>query len=175
MATTTTDVRSLRELYVDHLKDMYSAETQITKALPKVIKKVTSPDLKQGLENHLHETMKQVERLERIFSSLDASPRGKKCVGMEGVLEEGKEAMSEKMASPDLMDAALIGACQKVEHYEISAYGTIREFAKLLGEQEAVDLLSQSLEEEKAADEKLSQVGMNIVNMEALENSAENM
>ena len=173
----TTTIESLRELYIDHLKDMYSAENQITKALPKVIKKVTEPELKHGLEKHLKETNKQVERLERIFQSLDASPRGKKCIGMEGVLEEGKEAMAEKMDSPDLMDAALIGACQKVEHYEIAAYGTIRAFAKLLGEDEAVDLLTQSLEEEKAADEKLTEVGMNIVNLDAMqeEDSKERM
>jgi len=125
----TAEIRSLKELYTDHLKDIYSAEQQITKSLPAVIKKVTSPELKKGLEDHLKQTMTQIERLERIFDSLEKSPRGKKCVGMEGVLEEGKEAMAEKMASPSLMDAALIGACQKVEHYEISAYGTVLAFA----------------------------------------------
>ena len=165
----TTEIESVRDLYIDHLKDLYSAENQITKALPKVIKKVTSPELKKGLEDHLKETMKQVERLDRIFESLEKSPRGKKCVGMEGVLEEGKEAMAEKMSSPDLMDAALIGGCQKVEHYEISAYGTVRAFAELLGENEAVDLLTQTLEEEKAADAKLTELGMNIINLEAMQ------
>ncbi len=163
-----TEIESLKELYVDHLKDLYSAENQITKALPKVIKKVTSPELKKGLESHLKETLKQVERLDRIFASLEKSPRGKKCVGMEGVLEEGKEVMAEKM-SPDLMDAALVGGCQKVEHYEISAYGTVRAFAELLGEDEAVDLLTQTLEEEKAADEKLTQLGMSMINLDALQ------
>ena len=172
----TTKIESLRKLYIDYLKDMYSAENQITKALPQVIKKVTEPELKKGLEKHLKETMHQIERLEQIFQSLDGSPRGKKCVGMEGVLGEGKETMAEKMTSPDLMDAALISACQKVEHYEIAAYGTIRAFAKLLGEDEAMDLLTQSLEEEKAADEKLTEVGMNIVNLDALqEDSRERM
>ena len=164
----TAKIESLRDLYVDHLKDLYSAENQITKALPKVIKNVTSPELKKALENHLKETMKQVDRIEQIFSSLDGSPRGKKCVGMEGVLEEGKEAMAEKMPA-DLMDAALIGGCQKVEHYEISAYGTVRAFAELLGEDEAVDLLGQTLEEEKAADAKLTELGVNIVNLEAMQ------
>ncbi len=164
-----TEIKSLKDLYIDHLKDLYNAENQITKALPKVIKKVTSPELKEGLEGHLKETMKQVERLDRIFESLEKSPRGKKCVGMEGVLEEGKEAMAEKMSSPDLMDAALIGGCQKVEHYEISAYGTVRAFAELLGEDEAVDLLTQTLEEEKAADAKLTELGMNIINLDALQ------
>ena len=113
----TTEIESLRDLYVDQIRDLYSAENQITKALPKIIKKVTSPELKKCLEDHLEETIKQVERLDRIFEAADISPRGKKCLGMEGVLDESKEVRTEKMASPDLMDAALIGACQKVEHY----------------------------------------------------------
>jgi ferritin-like metal-binding protein YciE len=165
----TTEIASLRELYVDHLKDIYSAENQITKVLPKVIKKVTSPELKQGLEDHLQQTMNQIKRLDQIFKSLDCSPRGKKCVGMEGVLDEGKEAMAEKMSSPGLMDAALIGGCQKVEHYEIATYGTVRAFAKLLGEDKAVDLLTQTLDEEHAADAKLTGLGVNLVNLEAMQ------
>ncbi len=168
-----TEIESLRDLYIDHLKDLYSAENQITKALPKVIKKVTSPELKNALDNHLKETIKQIDRLDQIFESLDSSPRGKKCVGMEGVLEEGKEAMAEKMSSPGLLDAALIGGCQKVEHYEIAGYGTVRAFAVLLGEDEAVDLLGQTLEEEKAADAKLTELGVNRVNQEALETIAD--
>jgi ferritin-like metal-binding protein YciE len=165
----TTEIETLRELYVDHLKDIYSAESQITKALPKIIKKVTSPELRQALEDHLKQTMDQIKRLDQIFESLDGSPRGKKCVGMEGVLEEGKETLAEKMSSPDLMDAALIGGCQKVEHYEISAYGTVRAFAELLGEDEAVELLTQTLEEEHAADAKLTVLATNIINLEALQ------
>jgi len=165
----TTEIETLRELYVDHLKDIYSAESQITKALPKIIKKVTSPELRQALEDHLKQTMDQIKRLDQIFESLDGSPRGKKCVGMEGVLEEGKETLAEKMSSPDLMDAALIGGCQKVEHYEISAYGTVRAFAELLGEDEAVELLTQTLEEEHAADANLTVLAMNIINVEALQ------
>jgi len=165
----TTEIESLRELYFDHLKDIYSAENQITKALPKIIKKVTSPELKQALEDHLKQTMNQIKRLDQIFESLDGSPRGKKCVGMEGVLEEGKEVLAEKMSSPDLVDAALIGGCQKVEHYEISAYGTLRAFAELLGEDEAVGLLNQTLEEEHAADARLTVLAMNIINVEALQ------
>jgi ferritin-like metal-binding protein YciE len=167
-----TEITSLKELYVDHLKDLYSAENQITKALPKIIKKATSPDLKQGLEDHLKQTMGQVERLDQIFKALEHSPRGKKCAGMEGLLAEGEEVMTEKMAAPDLMDAALIAACQKVEHYEISAYGTARSFANQLGEKEAVGLLTQTLEEEKAADKKLSQIGLGHVNHEALQEHA---
>ena len=165
----TAEIETLKDLYIGHLKDLYSAENQITKALPKIIKKATSPDLKKGLEAHLEQTMNQVERLNQIFEALGTNPRGKKCVGMEGVLEEGKEAMAEKMSTSDLMDTALIAASQKVEHYEISGYGTARAFARLLGENEAVTLLSQTLEEEKAADEKLTQIGMNIVNIEALQ------
>jgi ferritin-like metal-binding protein YciE len=162
------EIESLRDLYTDHLKDLYDAENQISKALPKIIKKVSSPELKKGLEDHLKETTEQIERLEQIFKSMQDRPRGKKCVGMEGILEEGKEIMSEKMPA-DIMDAALIGGCQKVEHYEIAAYGTVRAFAELLGEDEAINLLSQSLEEEKAADAKLTQLAMNTVNLEALE------
>ena len=143
--------------------------------MPKIIKKVTAPDLKKGLEDHLDQTMNQVGRLNQIFEGLGLNPRGKKCVGMEGVLEEGKEAMAEKMASADLMDAALIAASQKVEHYEISGYGTARTFAKLLGEDEAVNLLSQTLEEEKAADEKLTKLSMNIINIDALQGQATGM
>jgi ferritin-like metal-binding protein YciE len=165
----TAEITSLKELYIDHLKDMYSAESQITKALPKIIKKVTSPDLKKGLEDHLKQTLTQVERLDQIFKALASSPRGKKCAGMEGLLAEGDEVMTEKMAAPDLMDAALIAACQKVEHYEISAYGTARNFANLLGEKEAVGLLSLTLDEEKAADKKLSQIAMSHINPEALQ------
>jgi ferritin-like metal-binding protein YciE len=165
----TSEIESLRDLYVDQLKDLYSAENQITKALPKVIKKVTSPELKQALEKHLQETVKQVDRLDQIFESMATSPRGKKCVGMEGVLDESKEVMSEKMASPDLMDAALTGGCQKVEHYEISAYGTTRAFAVLLGEDKAVDLLTQTIEEERAADAKLTELGVNMINPRAVE------
>jgi len=165
----TAEIETLKDLYIGHLKDLYSAENQITKALPRIIKKVTSPDLKKGLEDHLDQTMNQFGRLNQIFEGLGLNPRGKKCVGMEGVLEEGKEAMAEKVSSTDLMDAALIAASQKVEHYEISGYGTARAFAKLLGEDEAVNLLSQTLEEEKAADEKLTKLGLNIINIDALQ------
>lgn len=165
----TTEIQNLKDLFVDHLKDLYSAETQITKALPKIIKKATDPNLKQGLEDHLKQTMNQVDRLDQICKALGSSPRGKKCAGMEGLLMEGEEVMTEKMATTDLMDAALIAACQKVEHYEISAYGTVRTFADLLGEKEAVGLLSQTLEEEKAADDKLSKIAMSNVNFKTLQ------
>jgi ferritin-like metal-binding protein YciE len=159
---------SLNELYVDHLKDMYSAETQITKALPRMAKKATSPDLKAAFEAHLQETQGQIQRLEQIFQMLEKSPRGKKCAGMEGLLEEGKEVMSEDIA-PEVLDAALIAAAQKVEHYEIASYGTARAYARLLGDNAAVDLLTQTLEEEVRADEKLTDLAETGINVEAME------
>ncbi len=159
---------TLHDMYVEHLKDIFSAETQITKALPKIIQTVTSPELKKALEKHLKETEGQVDRIEQIFQSLDASPRGKKCVGMEGVLEEGKEAMAEEYASPELMDSALIGGCQKVENYEICGYKDVIHTATLLGDTKAVDLLTKSLHEEEAADQKLTELSENIITPEAV-------
>lgn len=160
---------TLQDMYVEHLKDMYSAENQITKALPKMIDTVTSSALKKALENHLKETENQITRIDQIFQSLDASPRGKKCVGMEGLLEEGKEAMAEEFASPDLMDSALIGGSQKVEHYEICGYKDLIHMAELLGDDKAVELLTKSLHEEEAADQKLAQLGENIITPETVQ------
>jgi ferritin-like metal-binding protein YciE len=149
---------SLKELYIDHLRDIHNAENQIVKTLPKVINKITAPRVKKGLEVHLKETLRHIERLDQIFEKLGRNPRGKRCVGMEGVLQEGSEAMAEKMEMPELMDAALIGACQKVEHYEISAYETVIAFAEWLGESAALRLLHKTLDEEKAAEAKLTQL-----------------
>ncbi|MEO6062616.1 MAG: ferritin-like domain-containing protein [Thermoflexales bacterium] len=160
---------TLHDSYVDHLKDIYSAETQITKALPKVIQTVTSSELKKALEKHLKETEGQVARIEKIFQSLDASPRGKKCLGMEGVLAEGKEAMAENFASPDLMDSALIGGCQKVEHYEICGYKDAIHMAELLGYDTAIEPLTKSLHEEEAADQKLAELGETIITSETVQ------
>jgi ferritin-like metal-binding protein YciE len=159
---------SLNKLYVDELKDIYSAETQITKALPRMIKTATSPELKAAFEAHLQETYGQIERLEHIFETLEKSPRGKKCVGMEGLLEEGKEVMGEDI-DPEVLDAALIAAAQKVEHYEISSYGTVRAYAQLLGDSTAIDLLALTLEEEVGADEKLTHLAESGINLEAME------
>lgn len=159
---------TLHDMYVEHLKDMYSAENQITKALPKIIQAVTSSELKKALEKHLRETEDQVARIEQLFQSLDASPRGKKCVGMEGVLEEGKEAMAEEYASPDLLDSALTGGCQKVEHYEICAYKDLIHMAELLGDSKGVNLLTKSLHEEEAADQKLAELSENMITPEAV-------
>ncbi|HEU4415447.1 MAG TPA: ferritin-like domain-containing protein [Candidatus Angelobacter sp.] len=161
----TMEMQSLRDLMVDELKDLYSAENQILKALPKMIKKATSPDLKQGFEKHLRETQGHVERLEKIFTELDASPRGKKCKGMEGVIADGKELMEEG-AEPEVMDAGLIGAAQHVEHYEMAGYGCVRTYAELLGLDNIARLLQKTLDEEKATDEKLTELARNI-NVEA--------
>jgi ferritin-like metal-binding protein YciE len=160
---------TLHDSYVEHLKDIYSAETQITKALPKIIQTVTSSDLKKALEKHLKETEGQIARLEQICQSMDVSPRGKKCAGMEGVLAEGKEAMAENFASPDLMDSTLIGGCQKVEHYEICGYNDAIHMAELLGYDKAIDPLTKSLHEEVAADQKLAELGKTIITSETVQ------
>ena len=151
----------LRELYIDELKDLYSAETQLVKALPKLAKAASSEELSQGFEEHLEQTKGHVERLEKIFESLDESPKGKKCAGMEGLIKEGSEVMEEDYEGA-VMDAGLIGAAQRVEHYEIAGYGTASEFATLLGEEEHASLLNQTLEEEKETDEKLTELAKTI-------------
>src|SRR4029450_7374193 len=151
----------LKELYIDELKDLYSAENQLIRALPKMAKAANSEDLREGFEAHLEQTKEHVQRLEQIFKSMDESPKGKKCVGMEGLVKEGSEAIEEDFEDA-VMDAALIGAAQRVEHYEIAAYGTVCEFAKVLGENEHASLLEQTLEEEKETDEKLSELAKDI-------------
>lgn len=153
--------QGLREVYIDQLKDLHSAETQLVKALPKMAKAASSEELRDGIEEHLEQTKGHVERLEEIFEALDERPKGKTCVGMEGLLKEGKETMGEDFEGP-VMDAALIGAAQRVEHYEIAAYGTAREFAQVLGESEHVHLLEQTLEEEKETDKKLTALAKEI-------------
>jgi ferritin-like metal-binding protein YciE len=153
--------QALQELYVDELKDLYSAETQLVKALPKMAKAANSDELRQGFEEHLEQTRGHVKRLEEIFESLGESPKGKKCAGMEGLVKEGSEIMDEDFEGA-VMDAALIGAAQRVEHYEIAAYGTAREFANLLGHSEHSSLLEQTLNEEKETDEKLTELAKDI-------------
>ncbi len=145
------EMETLKDLLVEELKDLYSAEKQITKALPKMIKAASSEDLKKAFKTHLAQTEKQIERLERIFTELEEKPGGKKCKGMEGVLEDGKELMEED-AEPEVMDAGLIGAAQHVEHYEIAGYGCVRTYANLLGLKNISKLLEQTLEEEKQTD-----------------------
>jgi ferritin-like metal-binding protein YciE len=151
----------LKELYVDELKDLFSAESQLVKALPKMAKAAASEELRQGFEEHLEQTKEHVARLEKIFKALDESPKGKKCVGMEGLIKEGSEVIGEDFEDA-VKDAALIGAAQRVEHYEIAAYGTASEFARILGESEHVSLLEQTLEEEKETDQKLTEFAKEI-------------
>jgi ferritin-like metal-binding protein YciE len=151
----------LKELYIDELKDLYSAESQLVKALPKMAKAAASEELRQGFEEHLAQTKEHVARLEKIFEALDESPKGKKCMGMEGLVKEGSEVIGEDFEDA-VKDAALIGAAQRVEHYEIAAYGTASEFARILGESEHVSLLEETLEEEKKTDQKLTELGKEI-------------
>ena len=152
---------SLRELYIDELKDLYSAETQLVKALPKMAKAASNDQLRQAFEEHLRQTSEHVSRLEQIFEALEEKPTGKKCVGMEGLVKEGSEVMKEDYGD-EVKDAAIIGAAQRVEHYEMAGYGTVRVFAELLGETEHVSLLEETLNEEKEADEKLTQLAEEI-------------
>ncbi len=152
---------SLRQLYVDELRDLYSAETQLVKALPKMAKASSSAELRQAFEEHLRQTSEQVSRLEQIFEMLGEKATGKKCLGMEGLVKEGSETMQEEYGDA-VKDAAIIGAAQRVEHYEIAGYGTVRAFAELLGENEHISLIEETLDEEKQADEKLTQLAEQI-------------
>jgi ferritin-like metal-binding protein YciE len=153
--------QALKELYIDELKDIYNAENQLVKALPKMAKAANSEELRTGFEQHLEQTRGHVQRLEQIFKELGEKPSGKKCKGMEGLVAEGQEMMGEDFED-DVMDAALISAAQRVEHYEIAAYGTVRTYAELLGEDTAVQLLEQTLEEEKETDQKLTDMASEI-------------
>ena len=157
---------TLRKLYEDTLKDLHSAERQIIEALPRMIKATSNEQLKGALEEHLEVTEEQLGRLDAIFEEMGKKGQGKRCKGMEGLLEEGKELLSED-AEPEVLDAGIIAAAQKVEHYEISGYGTACAYARLLGEGEAERLLSTSLEEEKEADEKLTELAVSEINVEA--------
>ena len=159
---------SLRELYVEELKDLYSAENQLLKALPKMAKKAASPELQNAFNKHLKETEGQIQRLERIFEKLDEKPKGKKCKAMEGLVEEAQEMMSE-FDDPEVLDAGLIAAAQRVEHYEIAGYGTVRTYARLLGDEQAAKLLQQTLDEEGKTDKLLTQLAENSINIEAMQ------
>lgn len=160
------NVDSFRKLWVHELKDLYNAENQLLKALPKMSAKATNPDLKAAFDEHLEETRGQVKRLETIFKSLDYGPRGEKCAAMEGLVEEAEDVF-ETVDDPDVLDAALIAAAQRVEHYEIAGYGTARAYAEQLGETEAERLLRETLEEEGAANEKLNMLALNQINLQA--------
>jgi ferritin-like metal-binding protein YciE len=161
-------VESLQELYIDELKDLYNAENQILKALPKMVKAATFPDLKRALTQHEEVTREHVARLERIFEDLEKSPKGKKCVGMEGIIQEGSELIKEKPDS-DVLDAGIISKAQHVEHYEIAGYGTVRAWAEKLGYEKHADLLKDTLEEEEEADKRLTEIAENAVNAEAID------
>ncbi|MGE0158113.1 MAG: ferritin-like domain-containing protein [Gemmatimonadales bacterium] len=157
---------TLHSAFIDELRDAYDAEKQLTKALPKMAKAAKSPDLRAAFEKHLNETRTHVERLEAVFASIDEKARGKHCDGMAGIIEEGKSAMEEDFDEAT-MDAALIAAGQRAEHYEMAAYGTLAAWAKAMEHTEAADLLEMTLEEEKAADEKLTELAENGINHEA--------
>jgi ferritin-like metal-binding protein YciE len=154
---------SLDKLFLEELKDVYNAEKQILRALPRMAKTADSPELQQAFTKHLKETEGHVQRLERIFQELGQAARGKKCKGMEGLLEEGKEVLEED-GEPAVIDAALIASAQRVEHYEIAAYGCLRTYAQLLGYSQAGQLLQQTLEEEEATDQKLTDLGESGIN-----------
>jgi ferritin-like metal-binding protein YciE len=158
--------KSLHELFVEELRDMYDGEKQLTRALTKMAKASESEELQTAFTSHLEETEKQVTRLEQVFRSIGETVRGKRCEGIQGIVEEGKAAM-EELEGP-VLDAALIAGAQKVEHYEIASYGTLAYFAELLGEDKAKELLGQTLDEEKAANDKLTQIAKSRVNRDAL-------
>ena len=164
------EMQDLQDLFVEQLRDLYNAEKQLVKALPKMAKKASDEDLKQAFTTHLEETKGHVERLEQIFESLGKRASGKTCKAMKGLVEEGQEAMEED-ATPEVLDAALIAAAQRVEHYEIAGYGTVRAYAKLLGNSEAAKLLQQTLDEEGNTDKKLTKLAESTINVQAEQNA----
>jgi ferritin-like metal-binding protein YciE len=164
-------VKSVNDLELEELRDIYHAEKQLVKALPKMAKKAKSDKLRQAFELHLDQTKGHVDRLEQVFEKLDTRPRAKRCEAMEGLIEEAEELM-EEVNTPEVLDAALIAAAQKVEHYEIASYGTLHALAEELGQNEVANLLEQTLNEEKEADEKLNQIALSDVNKAALQVAA---
>ncbi len=156
-------VRTFEDLFVDELKDLYNAEQQLTRALPKMAKAASTPELKQAITEHLEVTREQVLRLEQVFEEIGIPAKGKTCQAMKGLIEEGQELVKEGMES-EVLDAGIIGAAQRVEHYEIAGYGTVRTMAETLGHKKAAKLLEQTLKEEKAADEMLTRIAENVNN-----------
>jgi ferritin-like metal-binding protein YciE len=159
-------MESLKDLFVDQLKDLYHAENQLIKALPKMSKAASNPQLQQAFTDHLEETQGHVQRLEQVFEELGEPAKGKTCKAMQGLIEEGKEAMGED-AEPEVMDAALIAAAQRIEHYEMAGYGCVRTYAQQLGIRQAAQLLQQTLEEEGQADKKLTKLAETLINVAA--------
>jgi ferritin-like metal-binding protein YciE len=162
------EATTLHDAFIEELRDCYDAERQLTKALPKLAKAASSPELRDAFESHLEETKGQIERLESVFQSLDEKVRGKHCDGIAGIIEEGSAIMKEDF-DESTMDACLIAAGQRAEHYEIAAYGTLVAWARAMGHDEAADALQETLDEEKAADEKLSSLAEGGINQEAAE------
>jgi ferritin-like metal-binding protein YciE len=160
------ELDTLKDLYVDELKDLYSAEKQLVKALPKMAKAANTPELQEAFRKHLKQTAEHAARLEQICEELGVSPRGKKCVGMEGLIEEGNELIKEE-PDPDVLDAGLINKAQHVEHYEIAGYGTVRTYARQLGFDNQADLLQQTLDEEGDTDKLLTAIAESRVNVDA--------
>lgn len=165
-------INSLDSLFEDELKDIYDAEKQITKALPKMIKKAGAEELRSAFEEHLQQTEQQIERLEQVFELLELPARGKKCIGMQNLIKEGQEMMAEA-DDEDTRDALMVAAAQKVEHYEIASYGTLRVWANLLGHTEAAGLFEQTLDEEKETDQRLTAIAESFVNQEAADDEGE--
>ena len=159
-------LETLRDLYVEQLHDLYSAENQLVKALPKMAKAASDPQLRSAFEEHLAQTEHHVRRLDQIFQQLGQNPKGQKCKGMEGLIEEGEEMIKMK-GDPAAIDAGLIAAAQRVEHYEIAGYGCVRTYAKQLGDQQAAQLLQQTLDEEGTTDKKLTELAEQVINLEA--------
>lgn len=164
---------TLHDAFIDELRDSYDAEKQLTKALPKLAKAATNPKLRQAFETHLQETLGQIERLEQVFASLDEKVRGKHCDGIAGIIEEGKSVMEEDFDEAT-MDACLIAAGQRAEHYEMAAYGTLVAWAQAMGHDDAARLLQQTLDEEKAADKKLSGLAESGINQGAADEAHPN-
>ena len=160
------DTQTLHDAFLDELKDAYDAEKQLTKALPKMAKAANSPELKQAIENHLEETRQQVTRLEQVFAAIEEKARGKHCEGIAGIIEEGQSAMQEEYDEATA-DALLIASAQRAEHYEMAAYGTLVAWARAMGHDDAADLLQETLDEEKAADEKLNELAEGGINEQA--------
>jgi ferritin-like metal-binding protein YciE len=165
-------IDSLETLMQEELRDIYDAEKQLTKALPKMAKKATSEELKTAFEEHLRQTEQQIERLDQVFEQLELPARGKRCEGMKSLIKEGEEMISEA-ADDSTRDAVMIAAAQKVEHYEIAAYGTLRTWATVLGQAEVASLIGETLEEEKQADQKLTQIAEAFVNQASAEEGGE--
>ena len=164
-------METLQDVYIEELRDLYDAEQQLLKALPKMAKAATSPELKSAFEEHLEITQGQVNRLDQVFDKLGEKPKGKKCEAMKGLIEEAKERMGEDI-DEEALDVSLIVAAQKVEHYEIAGYGSVRCFAELLNRDEEADLLQETLDEEKDADDRLTDLAENSINVEAMGRTA---